>query len=378
MNQPQYLFEARSKPSLPWHEVPLIRATQGSVKGYGSLVHDPAKFDIAITRWPQQGWRPIDQGTGDEGGFVEGTFCCDWKGDVLYGKNDAVSGHYVLGRSTDPQHAQTMEQTKPRDQVLLWHMNYHPDGGQLFFPLDKKPFIVPVALPGDNFSPDKVGAFWCDGSMGLYHRAECLTHVGDSQAVRSLTQCGEPMRFAMAAPIDLRNDFDSVSLRRLAKRTRDATQSRRLLALAEVYDGGSRTDASRIGGVGLQIIRDWVLRFNARGPDGLVDGKSPGAPSKLNADHRRALAEVVEAGPVPAVDGVVRWRRKDLARWLLETFAISLDETTVGRELKALGFAKISARPRHYAQNELAVEAFKKTSPPNWRRSGRGSRKASR
>ena len=166
--------------------------------------------------------------------------------------------------------------------------------------------------------------------------------------------------------------------RRLAKRTRDATQSRRLLALAEVYDGGSRTDASRIGGVGLQIIRDWVLRFNARGPDGLVDGKSPGAPSKLNADHRRALAEVVEAGPVPAVDGVVRWRRKDLARWLLETFAISLDETTVGRELKALGFAKISARPRHYAQNELAVEAFKKTSPPNWRRSGRGSRKASR
>ena len=168
----------------------------------------------------------------------------------------------------------------------------------------------------------------------------------------------------MAAPIDLRNDFDSVSLRRLAKRTRDATQSRRLLALAEVYDGGSRTDASRIGGVGLQIIRDWVLRFNARGPDGLVDGKSPGAPSKLNADHRRALAEVVEAGPVPAVDGVVRWRRKDLARWLLETFAISLDETTVGRELKALGFAKISARPRHYAQNELAVEAFKKTGYP--------------
>ena len=71
----------------------------------------------------------------------------------------------------------------------------------------------------------------------------------------------------MAAPIDLRNDFDSVSLRRLAKRTRDATQSRRLLALAEVYDGGSRTDASRIGGVGLQIIRDWVLRFNARGPE---------------------------------------------------------------------------------------------------------------
>ena len=81
----------------------------------------------------------------------------------------------------------------------------------------------------------------------------------------------------------------------------------------------------------------------------------PRSSTPITAAH---WAEVVEAGPVPAVDGVVRCRRKDLARWLLETFAISLDETTVGRELKALGFAKISARPRHYAQNELAVEAF--------------------
>ena len=85
----------------------------------------------------------------------------------------------------------------------------------------------------------------------------------------------------------------------------------------------------------------------------------PRSSTPITAAH----SEVVEAGPVPAVDGVVRWRRKDLARWLLETFAISLDETTVGRELKALGFAKISARPRHYAQNELAVEAFKKNFP---------------
>jgi transposase len=182
----------------------------------------------------------------------------------------------------------------------------------------------------------------------------------------------------MAAPIDLRNDFDSASLRRLAKTTRDATQSRRLLALAEIHDGGSRTDAARIGGVGLQIIRDWVLRFSARGPDGLVNSKPPGAASKLNDDHRRALAEVVEAGPIPAIHGVVRWRRKDLAHWIWEEFGVSLDETTVGRELKALGFAKVSARPRHYAQNELAIEAFKKTSPPNWRRSGRSSRRASR
>ena len=179
----------------------------------------------------------------------------------------------------------------------------------------------------------------------------------------------------MAAPIDLRNDFDSVSLRRLAKRTRDATQSRRLLALAEVYDGGSRTDASRIGGVGLQI-RDWVLRFNARGPDGLVDGKSPGAPSKLNADHRRALAEVVEAGPVGrrrralaaqgpgavALGDVRHLARRDHGRARVE-----------GARLRQDRRGRATTRKTSWPSRLL-----KKTSPPNWRRSGRGSRKASR
>ena len=168
MNAPEYIFEASEKPSLPWHEVPLIRATDESVKDYGCLVDDPDNFNIEIARWPAQGWRPIDQGTGDEGGFVEGTFVCDWKGDILYGKNDAVNGNYVLGWSTDPQKAATKQQTSPRNQVLLWHMNYHPDGGQLFFPLDNKPFIVPVALPGDDLKPEHVVAFWCDGSKGLY------------------------------------------------------------------------------------------------------------------------------------------------------------------------------------------------------------------
>ncbi|MEX0365380.1 MAG: ureidoglycolate lyase [Ruegeria sp.] len=168
MSAPEYIFEASSKPSLPWHEVPLIRATEESVQGYGCLVDDPQSFEIEIVRWPQQGWRPIDEGTGDEGGWVEGTFRCDWQGDVLYGENEAVRGHYVLGWSADPQQAQTDRQTAPRDQVLLWHMNYHPDGGQMFWPLDNKPFIVPAALPGDNLTPDKVVAFWCDGSRGLY------------------------------------------------------------------------------------------------------------------------------------------------------------------------------------------------------------------
>lgn len=185
MSAPEYIFEASSKPSLPWHEVPLIRATDETLKGYGCLVGDPGGFEIEITRWPQQGWRPIDDGTGDEGGWVEGTFRCDWKGDVLFGRNEAVRGHYVLGWSTDPQNARDDQASVPREQVLLWHMNYHPDGGQLFFPLDRQPFVVPVALPGDNLSPDKVVAFWGDGAQGIYIHAgvwhEGVFPVGDSQ-----------------------------------------------------------------------------------------------------------------------------------------------------------------------------------------------------
>jgi len=169
----------------------------------------------------------------------------------------------------------------------------------------------------------------------------------------------------MAAPIALREDFDGPGLRRLAKTTKDAAQARRLLALAEIYDGGSRTDAARIGGVTLQIVRDWVPRFNQHGPEGLINGKAPGNRPKLTEEHRQALAQMVESGPIPAVHGVIRWRRKDLARWLFEEFRIAVDETTVGRALRALGFAKLTARPRHYAQNECEREAFKKACPPN-------------
>ena len=184
----------------------------------------------------------------------------------------------------------------------------------------------------------------------------------------------------MRAGIALREDYDAARLRSLAKATRDAGQSRRLLALAEIYDGGSdggsRTKAARVGGVGLQTIRDWVVRFNARGPEGLIDGKAPGNTCKLNDSQRQALAEMVENGPTPAIHGVVRWRLKDLTLWVWEEFRISISETTLSRELRALGYRKLSARPRHYAQDPEALELFKKVSPPPWRRSGRASRRA--
>ena len=167
----------------------------------------------------------------------------------------------------------------------------------------------------------------------------------------------------MGAAIPLRGDFDAASVRRLAQQSRAGAQSRGLLAVAAIYDGQRRTDAARFAGVGLQIVRDWVMRFNAEGPDGLLDRKASGPPYKLSEERRAALAGIVESGPDPAIHGVVRWRRCDLAQWLREQFGVSLAQTTVGRELRRIGYAKLSARPRHYAQDEDALAAFKKTSP---------------
>jgi putative transposase len=174
---------------------------------------------------------------------------------------------------------------------------------------------------------------------------------------------------AMSAPVPLRPDFEATQLRGLAKRSRDPDQTRRLLALAALYDGGSRSDAARIGAVGLQTVRDWVLRFNAEGPAGLVTSRAPGARPLLNADQRQALQQIVEAGPIPAIHGVMRWRLVDLIQWIWEEFRIVISKQTLSRELRALGYRKLSARPRHHAQAAGAIADFKKASPRVWRRS---------
>ena len=167
----------------------------------------------------------------------------------------------------------------------------------------------------------------------------------------------------MRPGIELRADYDAARLRALARGTRNAGQSRRLLALAEIYEGGSRTKAARVGGVGLQTVRDWVMRFNAHGPEALIDGKAPGNVCKLQARHREALLALVESGPIPAVHGVVRWRLKDLVQWVWDEFRIVVSETTLGRELRTLGYRKLSARPRHHAKSDAAVAVFKKSFP---------------
>jgi transposase len=173
----------------------------------------------------------------------------------------------------------------------------------------------------------------------------------------------------MASAIGLREDFDAIALRALAKRTKDGPQARRLLALAAIYDGATRSEAAKIGGVTLQVVRDWVLRFNTHGPDGLLDRKAPGAAALMQNDHRAALARMVEDGPTPAIHGVVRWRIVDLCQWLFEEFRICVSETTMSRELRKMGYRKLSARPRHHAQREGAIEEFKKISPHVWRKS---------
>src|SRR5271168_4858604 len=170
-------------------------------------------------------------------------------------------------------------------------------------------------------------------------------------------------------PIALRADFDAVAVRMCARKSKDGPQARRLLALAAIYEGATRTDAAKIGGVTLQIIRDWVMRFNARGAAGLLDGKSPGQPSRLNDVQRQAIVRMIESGPIPAIHGVVRWRLIDLSQWVYEEFRITVAKQTLSRELRAMGYRKLSARPRHHAQVAGAIENFKKTSPRAWMKS---------
>jgi len=172
----------------------------------------------------------------------------------------------------------------------------------------------------------------------------------------------------MAAAIALRDDHSAGELRQLAAKARDANQARRLLALAAVRDGKDREEAARIGGMDRQTLRDWVHAFNAHGPEGLINAKAPGPKPKLSVEQKAELGRIVEAGPDPEQDGVVRWRCIDLKRIIQERWNVDLDEVSIGRVLKELGFSHISARPRHPEQEKGIIEAFKKTSALMWTR----------
>ena len=173
----------------------------------------------------------------------------------------------------------------------------------------------------------------------------------------------------MGAVVELRQDFGADDLRRFATRAKTGAQARRLLALAAVVDGMSRAEAARIGGMDRQTLRDWAHRFNQLGPDGLIDIKPSGRPPSLSDEQKQILKQLVEDGPDPETDGVVRWRCVDLKRVVRDRFGVDLSEVSVGRVLKRLGFSRISARPQHPMQDPEAIDAFKKTSRRRSRRS---------
>jgi transposase len=182
----------------------------------------------------------------------------------------------------------------------------------------------------------------------------------------------------MGQALAVRSDFTAGDVRGFARRAKDAAQTRRLLAIAAVLDGASREAAAKIGGMDRQTLRDWVIRFNEQGPDGLINIPSPGVPPKLGKKHRAFLARLVEEGPIPAVHGVVRWRACDLIMRLHEEFGISVSDDTIYRALKDMGFSHVSARPKAYMQDPDAMDAFKKTLPFAWQKSVPSSRRTHR
>src|SRR5438132_7290953 len=183
----------------------------------------------------------------------------------------------------------------------------------------------------------------------------------DFRIASGVIQGGKRRVFAMGQAIPVRTDYSAGDVRQFAKRAKDAAQARRLLAIAAVLDGTSREDAAKIGGMDRQTLRDWVIRFNAQGPDGLINIPSPGVPPKLDDTHRAFLARIVKEGPIPAVHGVVRCRACDLIMRVYAEYALSVSYDTVSRALKDLGFSLVRARPKAYKQDAEVITAFKKT-----------------
>jgi len=149
-------------------QTPVVAATDAALQGYGSLVASPRDFPIEIVQWPAQGRRPIDARSGDQGGVAEGEFALAWRGDTLYGHNGAVGDSYLFGWSVWPETARPCGPTQARREVLIWRANYHPDGGQLVFPLGGESFLVSLAQPGDDVRPEDFVTFRVGDGLGVY------------------------------------------------------------------------------------------------------------------------------------------------------------------------------------------------------------------
>jgi transposase len=167
----------------------------------------------------------------------------------------------------------------------------------------------------------------------------------------------------MAAVAITRTENTAQDLRSAAKRSDDVAAARRMLALALVLEGKSRSEAATCCGMDRQSLRDWVHRYNAEGLNGLHNRTAPGAKPRLSPEQERAVADLVRHGPTLAEHGVVRWRRIDLARVIGQRYGVKLAERSVGDLLRRLGFRRISVRPRCPEQDAEAQETHKKTFP---------------
>ena len=171
----------------------------------------------------------------------------------------------------------------------------------------------------------------------------------------------------MAAAIKItRDDLNPAGLRRAARRASSVAASQRMLALALVLEGTSRTQAAQAAGMDRQTLRDWVHRYNAEGLAGLSDRHGDFGPKRLLSPAQESeVAAWVRRGPDLVEHGVVRWRRADLARAILAKFGIAAAERSIGAVLRRLGFCRLVARPRHPGHDAAAQASFKATSPPS-------------
>ena len=196
-------------------EIPLIKATNESLEGYGCLVDNYEESKIEIVTWPKQGWREIEKGTGNEAGYTEGSFDTWWEGNTLWGRNNAVlhksdyeiDGKYILAYSSiSEKNLKNQNYTYPK-KMYLWHVNYHPDGGQLFFPAKKNSFISPLALPGDDVRVEDFKAFYFDGTKGLYIHPN-IWHEGVFPVEEKSSFMGRQGKVHARVSIDLKKEFN--------------------------------------------------------------------------------------------------------------------------------------------------------------------------
>ncbi len=171
------------------------------------------------------------------------------------------------------------------------------------------------------------------------------------------------------AGIALKDGFSAAWFREQSVLAKDAKVARRLLSLAAIKEGYTRSDAAKIGGMDRQTLRDWVHRFNAEGVDGLKDRHAGGIPRALSAKHTAWVISMVEMGPLPEVHGLVRWRVQDLCDLVFEEFAVTIKSTAMRRVLKEQGYANLTARPVGRGQSPSAIETFKKTGQASWQKS---------